>query len=128
MILTATPASGMRFVRWGGGCIGNLECTPTLAPSTNVTALFAPRTYQLAIGVLGRGSVVTSAASVRCQSRCRLPVTSYQSVSLRAAAAAGWRLQRWTGACHGTQATCRLPMTSNTSATALFAKKKTKKA
>jgi len=122
--LTATPAGGMRFVRWGGACSGSSVCNPTLAPSTVVTALFAPQTYRLTVGVLGRGNVFTSIAASLCQRRCRLPVTSYQSVSLRAVAATGWRFTRWTGACRGTRSICRLPMTSNTAATAVFATKK----
>lgn len=122
--LSATPAAGTRFVRWGGACAGSSECTPTLAPSTNVTALFAPLTYQLTVGVLGRGRVFTSAAPGVCQRHCRLRVTSYQALSLRAVAVAGWRFGRWTGACRGTKPTCRLPMSANSAATALFAKKK----
>jgi Divergent InlB B-repeat domain len=121
--LSATPAAGMRFVRWGGACAGSADCAPTLAPATSVTALFAPQTYRLTVGVLGRGRVFTSASSL-CQRRCRLPVTSYKSVSLRAVAAPGWRFTHWTGACRGARLTCRVPMTTNTAATAVFATRK----
>jgi Divergent InlB B-repeat domain len=125
--LSAAPAAGMRFVRWGGACSGSVACRPAMAPATNVTALFAPRTYQVTVGILGRGNVLTSAVPHRCQRRCRLDVTSYQALSLRAVAAAGWRFTRWTGTCRGARPTCRLPMTSSAAATAVFAKRVKKK-
>ncbi len=122
--LTAAPASGMRFVRWGGACTGNSTvCTLALAGSTSVTVLFAPQTYLLTVGVTGHGNVSTSASVSLCQKRCRLPVASYQSVSLRAVALPGWRFKRWAGSCHGTRPRCSVPMTSNEGATAVFAKK-----
>jgi len=121
--LSATPASGMRFVRWGGACTGSSTCAPTVMASTSVTALFAPKTYLLTIGVLGRGAVSTSATPSPCRLRCRVPVTSYQAVTLRAITRAGWRFARWTGACRGSRLSCRLPMSSNVAATAVFAKK-----
>lgn len=122
--LSATPASGTRFVRWGGACAGDVsQCTLTLAGSTSATALFAPLTYLLTVGVKGHGNVFTSAAGSLCQKRCRLPVTSYRSVALRAVAKPGWRFKRWSGSCHGARPTCTLPMTSNTGATAVFVKK-----
>ena len=125
--LSATPADGMRFVRWGGACSGTSDCALTLAGVTSVTALFAPHTYLLTVGVTGRGSVTTSTASAPCRTRCRLPVTSYQAVSLRAGAVSGWRFKRWLGACHGTRQTCTLPMSANAAATAVFAKKPKKR-
>jgi len=121
--LSATPASGMRFVRWGGVCTGGSTCAPTVMASTSVTALFAPKTYLLTIGVLGRGAVSTSATPSPCRLRCRVPVTSYQAVTLHAITQAGWHFTRWTGACRGSRLSCRLPMSSNAAATAVFAKK-----
>ena len=121
--LVATPATGMRFVRWGGACTGNAECTLTLSGATSVTALFAPQTYLLTVAVVGRGNVFASISASRCQKRCRLSVTSYHSVTLRAVAVSGWRFKRWLGACHALRPVCTLPMTSNAAATAVFAKK-----
>jgi hypothetical protein len=127
--LAAVPATDMRFIRWGGACSGDLpDCTVTLAGSTSLTALFAPATYVLTLGVTGRGNVVASSSAARCLKLCRLPVASYESVALRAVAATGWRFKRWAGSCHGTRPTCLLPMTASKSATAIFAKKPLPKA
>ena len=121
--LTAAPTSGMRFIRWGGACTGELaDCTVALAGETSVTALFAPQTYVLTVGVAGHGNVFASAGTV-CQRRCRLPVTSYQALALHAVALPGWRFTRWTGSCQGTRPRCTLPMTANAGATAVFTKK-----
>jgi hypothetical protein len=124
VVLSATPAHGMRFVRWGGRCAGEAGCSLTLSGTTSVTALFAPARYTLTLGVQGRGSVLNSASPEACVKRCRLPLTSYQPVSLRAIAQPGWRFTRWVGACHGTRPACRLPMSANAAATAQFAKRR----
>ena len=39
--LTATPATGDRFVGWSGACSGMSSCTVVLSSSTSVTATFA---------------------------------------------------------------------------------------
>jgi Divergent InlB B-repeat domain len=125
--LAAAAAPGMRFVRWSGGCSGAVACTVALASATTVTALFAPATFPLTISITGRGEVRTSSSPAPCAVRCRLAVRSYQAVSLRAVAAAGWRLSRWAGACRGTRLTCSLPMTSAEVAHAVFARRKKSK-
>lgn len=121
--LSAAPTSGMRFIRWGGACTGTLDCTLTLSGVTAVTALFAPQTYLLTVGVAGRGNVFTSSGTSVCRKRCRLTVASYQSLALHAVATPGWRFKRWGGSCHGTRPVCTLPMTSNTGTTAVFVEK-----
>jgi hypothetical protein len=120
--LTATPAEGMRFVRWSGACSGNADCTLALAGPTSVNALFAPQNYVLTVAVAGQGSVFSSYGAV-CQKRCRAPVRSYATVTLSAVARSGWRFRRWGGACHGTRPKCTLPMSSNEGATAVFVQK-----
>jgi Divergent InlB B-repeat domain len=122
--LSATPAGGMRFVRWGGACSGDQPCQLALGNAVTVSALFAPRTYPLTLAVQGHGALLNSATAAVCQRRCRLAVTSYQAVSLRAVAQPGWRFKRWAGSCHGTRATCSLPMKAAGAATALFVKKR----
>jgi hypothetical protein len=122
--LSATPGAGQRFVRWGGACTGDQPCDLTLAGAVSVTALFAPRTYPLAIAVQGKGGVLNSATASVCGKRCRLAVTSYRAISLRAVAQPGWRFRRWAGSCRGTRPSCTLPMTSAASTSAIFAKKR----
>jgi hypothetical protein len=114
----------MRFVRWGGGCAGEGGCLLTLAGAASVTALFAPETYRLTLGVQGKGAIVSSATTVPCRRRCGLAVTSYQAVSLRAVAQAGWRFKRWAGSCRGTRPSCSLQMEAASAATALFVRKR----
>ena len=123
--LAATPGAGMRFVRWGGSCTGDQPCQLTLANVVSVTALFAPRTYPLTVGVQGRGGVLNSATPSVCRKQCRLAVTSYEAVSLRAVAQPGWRFKRWAGSCHGTRLNCTLPMKAATSTSAVFVRKRT---
>jgi List-Bact-rpt repeat protein len=127
VILSATPAPGMRFIRWGGSCSGDAPCSVTLTGTVSVSALFAPQTYPLTIGIQGKGGVLTSASAALCRVRCKLSVPSYQPVSLHAVALPGWRFKRWLGSCHGTRATCTLPMTAKSTASAQFVKKPTKK-
>jgi hypothetical protein len=121
--LSATPGVGQRFVRWGGSCSGDQPCLLTLASTMSVTALFAPLTYPLTIGVQGNGGVLNSANASLCRKHCRFAFTSYQAISLRAVAQPGWRFKRWVGSCRGTRPSCMLPMMSATTTSAVFAKK-----
>jgi hypothetical protein len=124
MTLFAEPAAGKRFVRWSGACSGELsECPLTLGGPADVSALFAPETYPLTLGVTGRGSIFSAAFGSQCRNHCRVAVTSYRALTLRATALQGWRFKRWGGACHGTHVTCRLPMSAAAGATAVFVKK-----
>ena len=122
--LSAVPGPGMRFVRWSGACASTFDCSVDLASATTVTALFAPETFALTISVTGHGGVRTSSSAATCAARCRLAVVSYDAVSLRAVPNVGWRFSRWAGACHGTRATCSLPMTGAAGARAIFVERK----
>jgi hypothetical protein len=122
--LSAAPGAGQRFVRWGSSCTGDQPCQLTLAGAVSVTALFAPLTFPLTLGVHGKGGVLDSATAGFCRKRCRVAVTSYQPISLRAVAQPGWRFRRWAGSCLGTRPGCTLPMTSAASSSAIFAKKR----
>jgi Fe-S cluster biogenesis protein NfuA len=124
VMLKAEPAAGQRFVRWSGSCTGGGDCAITTAGTPTVTALFAPQTFSLTIGLSGAGSILNSAAGTVCSRRCRLALTSYEPVTLRAVAKQGWRFRRWVGGCKGTRPTCRLPMTAATTTTAMFAKRR----
>ena len=54
LVLTATPASGAKFVRWGGACSGTATCSVTVGSGTAVSALFAPAAFRLSVRVAGR--------------------------------------------------------------------------
>ncbi len=120
--LTAVPAVGFRFVRWSGACTGAVPCALHLADAASLTALFAPLTYRLSLSVGGQGRIRGRPGGVTCPSRCSRALRSYDAVTLRATPGKGWRLQRWTGACKGARPTCVVPMRSNATARAVFAR------
>jgi len=124
--LTPEPADGYRFIKWTGeGCSGVADCSLTLHAAKNVSALFAPDTYQLRVSVTGKGTVSSTPLGIKCTRRtCAKAFTSYYPVFLAAKPAKGWRLKSWTGACHGTKLTCRLGMTAPSAARATFVKKR----
>jgi hypothetical protein len=123
--LTATPAAGQRFIRWSGGCNGVVvECSLTLDTSKDVTAVFAPATFPLAVRVTGSGTVTSSPNGLSCRKgTCSRAFPSFTTVSLTEKPAKGWRFTGWSGACRGTRATCRAGMNAATSVRATFKKK-----
>jgi hypothetical protein len=99
--LSATPATGLRFVRWTGACTGNSTCTVTLAQAQSVTAVFGPRTVPLRVTTTGRGSV-------RCTPVCSKAFPAGDPLTLRAVPAKGWKFAGWRGGgCTGTRPVCR---------------------
>ena len=72
VVLTATPATGERFVHWTGGCTGNGECVVGLGEPVSVTAVFGPATVPLAISTRAR-------AVVACSPRCSRTVRGRQA-------------------------------------------------
>ena len=123
LTLTPTPSPGAKLVRWTGSCGGASECDVAVGQAGGATALFAPRVYRLAVRVSGRGSIRGAKTAIRCPGRCASPVPSYVPLRLTAAAGKGWRFVRWSGACRGTRPSCALPMTSSTSARAVFVRR-----
>jgi len=121
--LTATPASGMRLVRWSGGCSGSAGCSVTVTPGAQVTALFAPATFRLTVSVAGKGTVRSSRTGITCRPRCSATFPSYTPVKLTAAPSKGWKLRSWSGACRGSRATCTVPMSAATRARATFVRR-----
>jgi len=123
LVLTPAPAPGARLVRWTGGCSGSSQCALTVGQATSATAFFAPATYRLSVRVSGRGVVRSSSFGIACPGRCASPFSSHTHVRLQATPAKGWKLKGWSGACRGKRGVCSLPMTANTSARAVFARR-----
>ncbi len=122
--LSATPTTGTKLVSWGAGCSGRSSCKVVVEPGRTVSALFAPATYRLAVGVSGRGSVRSSRPGIACPPRCSSLVSSYEPIRLTPTPARGWRLKQWSGACRGKGAgACSVPMTSATTIRAVFARR-----
>jgi hypothetical protein len=121
--LQATPAPGMKLVRWGGACSGSVVCRVTVAPGVAASALFAPATFRLSIRVGGRGTVRSTSGGIACPKRCSATVASYASIRLTAKPAKGWRFKSWQGSCRGKRAVCAVPMSADTSARAVFTRR-----
>ena len=122
LVLSATPGTGAKLVRWGGACSEGATCTVSVGPGVSVSALFAPVTYRLTVGVAGRGTVRGS-RGIQCRPRCAATLPSYQPVRLTATAAKGWKLRSWSGACKGARTTCTVPMSAVTNVRATFVRR-----
>ncbi len=120
LALSATPSGSAKLVRWGGACSGTGKCSVDVAPGRAVSALFAPRTYRLTVGVAGRGSVRSARRGIACGKRCNAAFPSHVSLRLTATPAKGWKLRAWRGACRGAKRTCTVPMSKATNARAVF--------
>lgn len=121
--LAATAPAGRRFVRWQGACANRQGlCTLSLDASKNVTALFGPRSYTLAMSVAGQGAIRTSQGRT-CARRCSSPVAAENVVRLRAQPRRGHRFVRWSGACRGARTTCTVTLSANRSVRAHFARR-----
>jgi Divergent InlB B-repeat domain len=123
LALAATAAPGAKLVGWRGGCSGTSSCTVAVHRGTTLSALFAPSRYRLALSVAGKGGVRSSTGGVSCPGKCSAPVPSYTQIELTARPAAGWRLKAWSGACRGSRPTCRLPMSGDSRARAIFVRR-----
>ncbi len=120
--LSATPTAGTKLVNWGASCSGRSTCKVVVEPGRSVSAVFAPAAYRLTVAVSGRGTVRSSRPGIACPTRCSALVPSYETTRLTPAPAKGWRFKQWSGACRG-KGVCSVPMTSATSARAVFVRR-----
>jgi hypothetical protein len=118
--LRATPASGAKLVRWGGSCTGSAACVVVVGQAGQVSALFAPASYRLAVRVAGQGTVTSGRPGIACRPRCAASFASHVPLRLTAKPANGWKLRAWTGACRGSRPVCTIPMTGAASTGATF--------
>ncbi len=118
--LAATPSPRAKLVRWGGACSGARDCGVTVSQGVSASALFAPSTYRLTVGVAGSGTVRSSRSGIACRPRCSASFSSYEPLRLTAKPGKGWRFLSWSGACRGSKPACMVPMTANTQARAAF--------
>jgi hypothetical protein len=116
--LTATPASGSRFVGWSGACSGAGTCVVTMSQAESVTATFT-QVFALSVTVVGGGTVTSSPAGINCPGTCTASFNSGTLVTLTATPAAGSSFTGWSGACTGT-GSCTIIMNVANSVTATF--------
>lgn len=111
--LTATPASGSRFVRWTGSPVTGEDNAGTITMDANktVTAEFIEQ-VNLTVEVEGEGSVTPEAG-----------VHVYDvgaTASLMASPAVGWRFDRWDGVSSGANPSAEVAMDADKTVKAVF--------
>ncbi|MDB5268627.1 MAG: hypothetical protein JWP58_1667 [Hymenobacter sp.] len=114
--LTASPAAGFAFSGWSGDATGTTNpLTVTMTANKAITATFtavAPTTYTLATAITGNGTVTKNPDQAT--------YASGTSVSLTAAAAAGYQFSGWSGDASGSTNPLTVTMTANKNITATF--------
>jgi type II secretory pathway pseudopilin PulG len=130
--LTATPALGSHFVRWGGGCQGTSPtCIVKMNSDVSITAYFARNAsgpYQLAVAKAGNGSGIvksldsggTPDAAIDCGTNCQQSYPADTVVTLRAYPGPTSSFTGWAGACSGTEVTCQVTLSQSNEAIAVF--------
>jgi hypothetical protein len=76
---------------------------------------------QLAVGVVGPGTVTSSPAGISCGTQCLGSFARGSTVTLTAAPASGATFLGWKGACSGTSRTCLVTMSTDRAVGAAFA-------
>src|SRR2546430_16912731 len=106
---------GNRFVRRLAVLAAAATVLVGLLVASNASAVTAPRTVALHVTVNGSGTVrvpghpaFTCHASFPTSSHCRhtFQVRKGRRIVVKESPASGWKLWRWTGACHGSAANC----------------------
>ena len=116
LTLSANPASGYTFHRWGGDASGTSSpITITMNSDKGVTACFEeippqPDHYTLTTHVNGQGSISPDGGSYEEDSR----------LTLRANPASGYTFVRWGGDASGSSTSVTITMNSNKSVSACF--------
>ena len=121
--LAAAADAHYGFAHWTGACQGQgaacLLPAGSLGADASAAAAFTPALRALSVSASCGGSVSVSvaerpAAAVAACAERSFTVSVETTATLEAAAAAGWRLAGWTGACEGQGAACLLPPGSAT--------------
>ncbi|WP_026370987.1 InlB B-repeat-containing protein [Kallotenue papyrolyticum] len=124
----SVPITGLALpnaVDDGAGPVGMVSLQPGQPRIFELPPTGAPRELvALELVPDGAGQISLTRATgerITCAARCRdeLPINS--EVELQASPAAGWRFTGWSGACQGSDATCRLHLERATTLTASFA-------
>jgi hypothetical protein len=110
--LTATPDASSTFTSWSGDCSGTGPCVITMTESSEVSATFTLKSYNLTVQKAGNGSGGVTGAPAN-------PIVYGTVVTLTASADPGSTFAGWSGACSGTGA-CVVIMTQARSVTATF--------
>ena len=74
----------------------------------------------LTVSVAGSGTVTSTDGCINCPGTCSHSYVDNTPVTLNATPASGWAFSSWGGACSGSNPSCNLTMTQNTSVSASF--------
>ena len=116
--VTATPASGWKFVEWTGAATGtDLSVTVTMDDDKSITAVFEVDDdedveYVLTIATDGQGSTNPAAGTHTYDDG--------ETVTVTATAASGWEFVEWTGDASGTSTSVTVTMDQDRTITAVF--------
>lgn len=130
VVLSASPASGSKFVAWSGACTGTSAltgCTLTMDANKTVNAAFG---YDLTVAKdnagTGTGTVTstsnpTQAQQISCGTTCTVTYPHGALVTLTAASEPGSVFEGWSGGvCSGTTLTCQVTVDAAKTVTAKF--------
>jgi hypothetical protein len=126
--LSATAASGSRFVSWGGACSGTMICSVKVDADKTVDANFALQ-ERLTVELMGTATGDVASISPMdlgfdCPSAnapCTTDVDQGTTVTLMATPDPGAALTGWDGACAGTSGvSCTLVLSGPLTAIAIF--------
>lgn len=117
--LTATAAAGGSFSQWLGPCAGHANpCTIPVNQYTPVAADFAS---PVAVTASPGGSVKAGSGALNCPTGpCTVQYPARTTLTLSAAAVAGYAFKGWSGDCSGLQSDCNLVIDGAKAATATF--------
>ena len=122
--VTANQGSTV-FGGWTGACSGTGSCTATINGKTTVDALFL-KVFTLSVGRSNQGTIVGTPngndRALNCGGTCSAKFTDGTVVALTAIPPTGKTFVSWSGGCSGTNSTCTLTITKDTSVTAVFSK------
>ena len=114
--LSATPAPGWEFDRWGGSISSSLNpTTVTMSGNKSVTAYFTelpPEQYTLTMAVSGNGSTSPPVGTHTYDEAT--------SVALSATPATGWQFDYWSGSVSGATNPTTITMSRDKSVTAHY--------
>ena len=126
--LTASAASGSKFVKWTGDCTStSTTCTVVMTGNKSVKATFDISGindiyYILAISQSGSGSGVISSepSGINCGIVCNVSFLWNTSIILTASSSVGSSFTNWSGDCTSTSTTCTVVLDNNKSVKATF--------
>ena len=127
LTLRATPDGGRMLTGWDGACGGRgLACTFVVEGEMSVSAAFGPAAAleppkELDVTRSAGGEVVSDPPGlIACGSECAAAWRGGGTVTIRARAFDGFRFLGWYDDCSGSDDACRLTLTDDRDATAVF--------